>query len=66
MASWVLHGSGHKACQEELRLVAWEGGRCRPGSLALRVGQLLVIQTPWVAISVVSSVAPTFSTAQQL
>ena len=30
--------------------------RCRPGSLALEVGQLPVIRTPWVAISVASSV----------
>ena len=29
------------------------------------VGQLLLIHTPWVAISVVSSVDPTFNTAQQ-
>ena len=46
------------------------GGRCRPGSLALGVGQMFVIHTPWVKISVVSnvkkiSVAPTLSTAHQ-
>ena len=41
------------------------GGRCRLGSLALRVGQLPVIHTPWVALSVVSSVAPTSSTVQK-
>ena len=48
-------GSGHE-----------KGVRCRPGSLALKVGQLLVIRTFWVAISLVSRVAQTFSTAQQL
>ena len=32
-----------------------EDGRCRPGSLALGVRQLLVIRTPWLALSVVSS-----------
>ena len=46
-------------CEEDFRLRASEGDRCRPGSLALGVGQLPVILTPWVAISVVSSVAPT-------
>ena len=43
-------------CQEELRSRACEGGRCRPGSLAVR--------TPWVALSVVSSVDPTSSTSR--
>ena len=47
----------YKGCQEEFSLRARDGGRCRPGSLALGVGQLSVIHTPWVAISVVSSVA---------
>ena len=55
----------HMGCQEECRLRAWEGGRCRPGSLALEVGQLLMIHTFWVAIRVVSSVDTTSSTAQQ-
>ena len=40
--------SGHEA-----------GGRCRPGSLALGVGQLPVIHTLMVAIGVVSIMAPT-------
>ena len=39
--------------------------RCRLVSLAQGVGQLLVIHTFWVAISVASSVDPTLSTAQQ-
>ena len=41
-----------------------KGGRYRLGSLALEVGQLPVIHTHYVAISVVSSVASTKSTAQ--
>ena len=46
-------GSGHEqAAGAGLGLLLW------------RVGQLLVIHTPWVAISVVNSVAPTVSTAQ--
>ena len=35
------------------------------GFIALKVGHLLVIHTPWVAVSVASSEAPTLSTAQQ-
>ena len=46
----------------ELRLRAHDGGRCRPGSLALGVGQRFVICTLCVAISVV----PAFRTAQQI
>ena len=38
--------------------------QARVGS-SREVGQLSVIHMPWVAISVVISVAPTFSTAQQ-
>ena len=34
------------------------GGRCRPASLALVIGELPVVHTRWVAISVVSSVDP--------
>ena len=50
------------------RSMASRGGRCRPGSLAhgsCQVGQLAVIRTPWVGLSVTSSVAPTLSAAQQ-
>ena len=38
----------HLGCQEEFRLREREGGRCRPGSLALGIGQLLMIRLPWV------------------
>ena len=41
-----------------------QGTRRQPGSLALEVGELLVIDTFWVATCVVSSVTPTFRTAQ--
>ena len=54
----------HGGCQEEFSPRAWEGGRCRPGFLALGVGQL-VIRTPWVALSVVSCVGPTMGTVKQ-
>ena len=36
-----------------------------PEAFRFRLGQMPVIHTPWVAISVVSSAAPTLSTAQQ-
>ena len=49
----------HIGCQEELRLRPREGGRCRPGTLALGVGQLPVICTTRVALSVAGSVDPT-------
>ena len=41
-----------------------KGGRCRPGSLALGVGQLLVIRTPWVALSAESHVDLAWSTVK--
>ena len=52
-------------CQEVPRPRASEGVRCRPGSLALRIGQLPVARTSWVAVGVVSSVDPILSTVKQ-
>ena len=48
------------------KLIQAQGMRRRPmRSLALGVGQLPVIHTTWVAISVVTSAAPTISTGQR-
>ena len=52
-------------CQEEFRLRDEKAADAGLGLLLWGAGQLLVIHTPWVAISVVSSVATTSSTVQQ-
>ena len=52
---------------EAARGIQTQGMRRRPMQTWVScsgVGQLPAIHTPWVAISVVSSVAPTLSTAQ--
>ena len=53
--------TGTQAARRNSGLRALAGGRCRPGSLALEIGQLPVVRTPLVAISAVSSVDPTLS-----
>ena len=45
----VQEFTGTQAAKRNSRLRACDGSRCRPGSIALGIGQLLVIHTPWVA-----------------